>query len=177
MWMCAKQAARVNSVWSSQSSWGPAQNHRLYIVMTVQVFKNHFSQIEESFTNRKNPMDQKIIIERVLIELVYTSRCPVNNFTGMSFIMVANSGKRFLSHGWIFLLQYCEWPLGKTGSKDERQCPDWFFISLWFQGPTHWPLFALKFLATPLTKTTCTWCNFRESEQKHAPVSLFMSSL
>lgn len=73
-----------------------------------------FSQLKESF---KTSMDQKVIIERVIIDLVCCSRCPVNGFTDVSFY---NGG---LEKKKCFSPQYCKWPVGNIGSKAERRHP------------------------------------------------------
>jgi len=47
-------------------------------------------------------MDQKFIIERVIIDLVCSWRCPVNSFTDVSFIMVVYGENAFWAAGGFF---------------------------------------------------------------------------
>lgn len=51
-------------------------------------------------------MDQKWIIERVIIELVSSSRYPVNSFTGISFAKSVHGGNSLWAAGDFFFLQY-----------------------------------------------------------------------
>ena len=50
-------------------------------------------------------MDQKFIIERVIIDLVCSLRCPVNSLSDISFTMVVYGENAFWAAGG-FLLQY-----------------------------------------------------------------------
>ena len=80
-------------------------------------FLNLFSPLEKSFTNIKTSRDQNFWIESVIIDLVGSSKCPVNSYIGGLW------GKILL--GPHHSMQYHEWPLGKNGNGSEwrQQAP------------------------------------------------------
>ena len=47
-------------------------------------------------------MDQRFIIQRIIIDLIYSSRCPVNSFTDVSFTMVVYGENAFWAAGEFF---------------------------------------------------------------------------
>ncbi len=61
-------------------------------------------------------MDSKSIIERVIIDVVYSWRSLVNSFTDVSFIMEVYEKMQE-----IFLLKYRKLPLGQIGRKWRRR--------------------------------------------------------
>lgn len=62
-------------------------------------------------------MDQKNIIERVIIDRVCSSGCPVNSFTDISFIIVVYWENAFGAAVEFLAAIQCKWPLSKIGSK------------------------------------------------------------
>lgn len=61
-------------------------------------------------------MDQNLKIQRVISDLVCSSRCPLNGFIDIFFITVLHGEKAF----WVaqeFSLQYLEWPVVKCKAK------------------------------------------------------------
>lgn len=87
------------------SLWIPSQPTDFALLWCWR-FWNSFSWLMVSQTS----MDQKNTTERVMIDLYCRSKSPVGNSTYASFLMVVY-GENALQG--FFLLQYCEWPLGK----------------------------------------------------------------
>lgn len=76
--------------------------HRLYIVMTLQICKSRFSA-RGKFQELKTSIDQKILIERVVIGVACSSKCLVSGFAVVSFSKTPCV--KFFGQQGIFLLQ------------------------------------------------------------------------
>lgn len=68
--------------------------HGFYIMMTSQIFKLFFSSPGQ-FYKYETTMAQKFRIERFVIALVCSSRCPINSFKDVSFVMVVYGENSF----------------------------------------------------------------------------------
>lgn len=78
------------------------------------MFKSLFWALGKLYNNKyKTSVDQKFIIERIIINLVCSSRCPVNSFTDVSLIMVADGENVF----WVTRGFFVAIPQVATGKK------------------------------------------------------------
>lgn len=69
--------------------------------MTSEIFKSPFSARGIKISKYKASMNQKFLIERVTVGLVYSSRAPVNNFPHVSLIMMTCGDNAFFHRSTV----------------------------------------------------------------------------